>query len=73
MDIESTLAQVVASRIQAEMTRRKMTRRHLAKRSGVSEGTIRRILRGENTSLDTIALIADALRVEAAALVSRAA
>ena len=64
------LSLLVAERLRDEMRRRKMSERRLAERADVSEGTIRRALRGENISLARLGALAQALRVDAASLLT---
>lgn len=69
----SAIGRIVAGRVSALMVQRNLSMRHLAKRSGVSEGTIRRVLDGENVGVETLAQLAEGLRVDVAELVTRAA
>lgn len=58
----------VAANLRDQMARRKMSGAHLSQRSGVAEGTIRRVLLGENTSVDQLAALASTLRIDVADL-----
>ena len=64
---------LAATRIEQALHRQHLTQRHLAALSGVSEGTIRRVLDGQNVQLATLEKIATALKLEVAQLIARAA
>lgn len=67
-DHPQALPPFVVHRILALMERRKLTRRHLAKRAGVSDGTVRRVLEGCDVKLSTLTAIASACGVEVVTL-----
>ena len=58
----------IAGRIQIAMTRRRLTLHQLAVRSGVAEGTIRRILEGHDTRITTLQAVASELGLTIASL-----
>lgn len=51
------------ARLRAKMDEKGLTNARLADAAGVSEGTIKRLMRGESTSGMTLTLVADALDV----------
>ncbi len=64
------LRDTIAGRISVAMTRQRLTPNGLAKIANVSEGTMRRVLEGHNTSLDVIVSIAAALDLSLPELVT---
>lgn len=58
------LDEYILSKVRTEMHDRGMTNTHLAKKSGVSEATISRLLRGSNLNVALVDKILSALDFE---------